>query len=182
MGSNMAVMERCCCCRVRTACLIFGILYLVGALYQIGSDFQTIIENVATDEAEKQQEYNEMVEAFEYLGIHLTREQMANFFTIDFYITFASLAFYGVHKAKAKFLTPSLVFFPIDVLVRIIFVAIHASNLGFTHPLTITMNAICVISIVFDFFIWLCVYSHRQQIRDQLIDHEEFGGNEKFAM
>merc|ERR1711915_704860 len=182
---GMAVMERFCCCTVRTACLIFGILYLVGALWQIGKDCKTIIEYVLTDESKKQQEYN---------GIIISGEQMANFFTIDFYITIASLVLdfimvvvaslglKGAHKAKPKFLTPSLVFLPIDGLVRIIFVAIQASSLGFTHPLIITMHAICVISIVLDFFTWLCFYSHRQQIQGQLIDHEEFGGNEKFAM
>ena len=155
----------------------------------------TIIDNVLTDESKKQQEYNEMaLQLFQYHGIIITGEQMANFFTIDFYITIVSLALdfisvvvaslglHGVNKTKAKFLTPSLVFFPLDGLVRIIFVAIQASSLGFMHPLTITMHAICVISIAFDFFIWLCFYSHRQQIQGQLIDHEEIGGNEKFAM
>ena len=33
-----------------------------------------------------------------------------------------------------------------------------------------------------DFFVWLCVFSHRQQIQNQLVNHEEWEGNEKFAM
>ena len=190
----MAVMENCCCCRVRTACLIFGSLYLIGAIFTIGSDGSSIVTEMRKTPEEQNHEYDDLLAAYQYVGIESTREQIVNFLNIDFYVTFvdlflsmcmviiASLLIFGVHKAKSRFLVPSLVFFPLDTLVRIIFVAVHVENLGFLHPLAITINVICICGIVFDFFIWLCVYSHRQQIKDQLVSHEEWEGSEKFAL
>eukprot|EP00091_Calanus_sinicus_P023738 TRINITY_DN8188_c0_g1_i1.p1 TRINITY_DN8188_c0_g1~~TRINITY_DN8188_c0_g1_i1.p1 ORF type:complete len:220 (-),score=75.87 TRINITY_DN8188_c0_g1_i1:179-751(-) len=190
----MAVMENCCCCRVRTACLIFGSLYLVCSLWAIGDDISSIITNNRKTSEEQESEYNDLHQAFNDIGLTTTREQIVNFINIDFYITFgnlflsvfvaafSALMLYGVHKAKSRFLVPSLIFYPIDTVVRVIFLVVHVANLGFLHPLSILLNVTCLGGIVFDFFIWLCVYSHRQQIKDQLVNHEEWEGNEKFSM
>ena len=190
----MAVMENCCCCRVRTACLIFGSLFLVCNLWSIGDDISTIITNTKETSQQQETEYNETLQAFNDVGLKTTREQIVNFLNIDYYITFANivlsvfvavfsgLMIYGVDKAKSRFLVPCLIFYPIDTLVRIIFLVVHVENLGFLHPLSIILNVTCLVGIVFDFFIWLCVFSHRQQIKDQLVNHEEWEGNEKFSM
>merc|ERR1711892_537696 len=186
---KMAIMENCCCCRVRTACLVFGSLYLVGALWWIGDDVSTIVTNLSRTHQEQVTEVNDLLEAFNTIGIHSTKEEIVNFLNIDSYITYANLflsvfvalfsgfMLYGVHKAKSKFLAPSLIFYPIDTVCRIIFVAVHVQNLGFLHPLSIILYVTCLIGIVFDFFIWLCVFSLRQQIKDQ-----EWEGNEKVSM
>merc|ERR1711892_1337517 len=200
LSFKMAIMENCCCCRVRTACLVFGSLYLVGALWWIGDDVSTIVTNLSRTHQEHVTEDTRTIRiflrvwAFHTVGINSTKEEITNFLNIDSYITYANLflsvfvalfsglMLYGVHKAKSKFLAPSLIFYPIDTLCRIIFVAVHVQNLGFLHPLSIILNVTCLIGIVFDFFIWLCVFSHRQQIKDQLVNHEEWEGNEKFSM
>merc|ERR1711936_1307714 len=191
---KMVVMENCCCCRVRTACLIFGSLYLAGAILSFGDDLSNIVKETVKSSNDKNKEIEEQIEALQFIGITISKEKLINFFHIDYHITLvnillsacmivvASLLIYGVHKAKSKFLVPSLIFFPLDTIVRIIFVIVHVYNLGFLHPIAITINIIFLCGIVFDFFIWLCVYSHRQQIKNQLVDHEEWEGNEKFPM
>ena len=187
-------MENCCCCRVRTACLIFGGLYLLGAVWGVGDEISTIVTTVNKTPEQTQQEVVDIQQAFNEIGVKLTQDQIFNFLDIGFYLTignlflsvflivFSGLMLYGVHNSKSSFLVPGLIFYPVDTIIRIIFVAVHVQNLGFTHPLSILFNITCLVGIVLDFFVWLCVFSHRQQIQNQLVNHEEWEGNEKFAM
>ena len=190
----MAIIENCCCCRVRTACLIFGGLYLVCAVWSVGDEINSLITRASQTPDEEQTEAGEIRNAFNLIGVTFTQEEIINFLHIDYYLTFgnlilsvfiavfSALMLYGVHKAKSSFLVPSLIYYPIDTFIRIIFAAVHVHNLGFFHPFSIVFNITCLVGIVLDFFIWLCVYSHRQQIKDQLVNHEEWEGNEKFSM
>ena len=153
-----------------------------------------ILTTVNQTPEQRQLEVEDIQQGFNTIGVKITQDQIVNTLKIDFHLTtgnlflsvfiavFSGLMLYGVHKAKSSFLVPGLIFYPIDTFIRIIFVAIHVQNLGFSHPLAIIFNITCLIGIVLDFFVWLCVFSHRQQIKNQLVDHEEWEGNEKFAM
>eukprot|EP00092_Neocalanus_flemingeri_P005036 GFUD01005416.1.p1 GENE.GFUD01005416.1~~GFUD01005416.1.p1 ORF type:complete len:200 (+),score=7.92 GFUD01005416.1:53-601(+) len=182
----MAVMENCCCCRIRTACLVFGYI-LLGAMYIfIPYHIISIVTAMGKSPGEKNKELNELLDDFGELGIRITAKQMTTLISIYYYINLflsvcmaivVSLLIFGTHKAKSRLLVPCLVFFPLDNLVRIIFVAILAPNLGILHPLA-TTNIICIFSIIFNFFFWLCVFSHWQQINDQ----EKEPGREKHTI
>eukprot|EP00092_Neocalanus_flemingeri_P005866 GFUD01006314.1.p1 GENE.GFUD01006314.1~~GFUD01006314.1.p1 ORF type:complete len:183 (-),score=28.05 GFUD01006314.1:250-798(-) len=176
----MAVFERCCCCRVRTACLLFGALILIGSIFAIGRDVKEILANEDFSHQELQQ-------VLKHLNMEnmMTAEQLKTFFTTDFYTTIADLILaivmvivsgvllYGVHKAIARFLVPILVLIPFDFLIRFIFVCVHSFNLGFLSPLLITMNVACSIGMIFDIFLWLCIFSHWQQINDELVGQDD---------
>merc|ERR1711970_1244373 len=151
---KMAIIENCCCCRVRTACLIFGALYLVGSVWWVGDEIKAIVTSANQTPEEYQAEVDDTRDVFNEIGVTFTRDQIINFFNIDYYLTignlflsvfiaiFSALMLYGVHKAKASFLLPGLIFYPVDTFIRIIFVVVHVHNLGFFHPLSIIFNIV----------------------------------------
>merc|ERR1719318_1195894 len=114
-----------------------------------------------------------------YNELGLSAEQSQTFHSTSYYTTiadlflslamiiFSSLLLYGVNKGIAKYVKPILVFVPSDFIVRFIFVCIHSINLGFFNPVSLFLNAACCMGMVFDIFIWLCFYSHYQQLSDQ---------------
>eukprot|EP00092_Neocalanus_flemingeri_P023960 GFUD01025991.1.p1 GENE.GFUD01025991.1~~GFUD01025991.1.p1 ORF type:complete len:182 (+),score=29.62 GFUD01025991.1:71-616(+) len=170
----MAVMERCCCCRVKTGSLILGALFLIGSILSIGRDVKEIKE---TDEFRNE----DLQLVFEDLQMDsVSVDQMQSFLTTAYYIAIADLILsiimviasglliYGVQKGIARFVVPILVLIPIDFLIRFSFVCVHSLNLGFLHPLSIALNLVCCLGMVFDIFIWLCIFSHWQQIKDEL--------------
>lgn len=169
----MAVMEKCCCCSVRTGSLVFGGLILIGSILAVGRDAKEIMEGSPNLSYEDRQL---VVDQLQIEG--MTADQLQTFLTTAHYTTIADLflsigmivvsglLIYGVNKGIARFVKPILVFIPIDFVIRFIFVCVHSINLGFLHPLSITLNFICCIGMVIDIFIWLCFYSHWQQIKD----------------
>eukprot|EP00092_Neocalanus_flemingeri_P072755 GFUD01089623.1.p1 GENE.GFUD01089623.1~~GFUD01089623.1.p1 ORF type:complete len:183 (-),score=21.01 GFUD01089623.1:70-618(-) len=171
----MAVMERCCCCRVKTGSLILGALFLIGSILAIGRDVKEIKENEHISNEDLQQ----VLEHLEMDSV-VTVDQMQSFLATQHYITIADLILsivmivvsglliYGVQKGIARFVVPILVLIPIDFLIRFSFVCVHSLNLGFLHPLSIALNLVCCLGMVFDIFIWLCIFSHWQQIKDGL--------------
>eukprot|EP00092_Neocalanus_flemingeri_P001487 GFUD01001586.1.p1 GENE.GFUD01001586.1~~GFUD01001586.1.p1 ORF type:complete len:182 (-),score=27.06 GFUD01001586.1:177-722(-) len=175
----MAVMERCCCCRVKTGSLILGALFLIGSILAIGRDVKDIKENEDISNEDLQQVLNHLQMD------SITVDQMQSFLATQHYITIADLILcivtivvsglliYGVQKGIARLLVPILVLIPMDFLVRFIFVCFHSFNLGFFHTMSITMNLGCCILMVCDIFIWLCFFSHWQQIKDGLIGQDD---------
>ena len=164
----MAVLETCCCCSVKTGSLVFGVFMLIGSIWTVVRDVKDIMAGVMSD---KDQE-----DALQELN--LTREQMNTFILMSYWITvanlllslatliFSSLLLYGVIKGIAKFVKPILVFIPIDLVAGVIFVCIYSINVGFLHPLSTMLNIACLIIMVYYIFIWLCFYSHYQQLSD----------------
>ena len=61
---KMVVMEKCCCCSVRTACLIFGAFALLGSFLQLSKDGKEVAKILGSDEHRREAEldtlYNEM--------------------------------------------------------------------------------------------------------------------------
>ena len=87
---------------------------------------------------------------------------------------------YGIKKEKERFLLPAIYYIPVDGLFRyvlqkfnaidifcssyrIIQVTTYMAIFGFRHPVSdiIIIIIIYIVDIIIDFFIWLCVYSHR---------------------
>ena len=84
---------------------------------------------------------------------------------------------YGIKKEKDRFLLPIIYYIPIDgafrylpsalliclpiLVIRFIQVTAYTFTFGFLHPISAILNVTFIISIIIDFFIWLCVYSHR---------------------
>ena len=115
------------------------------------------IENIREDQMRSFQTYT-----------HTHYTTIADFLLSIAMVITSSLLIYGVHKGIARFFVPILVLVPIDFLVRLTFVCVHSINLGFLHPISIAMNFTCSIGMIFDIFIWLCIFSHRQQLNDEL--------------
>ena len=171
----MAVMEKCCCCSVKTGSLVLGSLMLIGSILAVGRDAKDVMAG-SPDIS-----YSDLELVVDQLGMSV--EQMQTFVSTSHYTTiadlflslamiiFSSLLLYGVNKGVAKYVKPILVFLPVDFVVRFIFVCIHSINLGFFHPLSIALNIVCCIGMVFDIFIWLCFYSHYQQLCDRSDGH-----------
>ena len=160
----MAVMERCCCCTVKTGSIVLGALMLIGSILAVGRDAKDIMAGGSS------------ISNSDFGDLGMTRDQIETFQTTSKYLTFADLLLsliyilmsglliYGVNKGNAKLVKPILVFVPIDFVIRFIFVSIHCINLGLFHPLSILLNLVICLSMVFDIFIWLCIYSHYQQL------------------
>eukprot|EP00092_Neocalanus_flemingeri_P029785 GFUD01032338.1.p1 GENE.GFUD01032338.1~~GFUD01032338.1.p1 ORF type:complete len:184 (+),score=24.22 GFUD01032338.1:130-681(+) len=183
-------MKNCWCCQLRTACLVFGYLLLVWRIGAIGNDCYSIVTEMGENSTYTYttQELNELRDAFIKLG------PMTKLISIDNHITFinlfldictvivASLLIFGTLNRKSRFIIPSLVFFPLDTLVQIIFVFVLVANLGFLHPFTMFLSIKFILGISFNFFIWLCVFSYWQGIKEQLVDQEDGPGREKYTL
>eukprot|EP00092_Neocalanus_flemingeri_P067635 GFUD01082579.1.p1 GENE.GFUD01082579.1~~GFUD01082579.1.p1 ORF type:complete len:194 (+),score=20.62 GFUD01082579.1:80-661(+) len=177
----MVVMEKCCCCSVRTACLIFGGFALFGSLIQVSNDAKDIYHNITMSRQDQDLNLWELYDLSNMDGLNMgtTKDEIRNFLAIAFYysvtdlflsiaiIVAASFLIYGVLKENSNYLVPTMIVWPLDLFVRIIFVLIHSINLGFLHPISLALNIILCCGVVFDIFIWLCVYSHWQQLKTE---------------
>eukprot|EP00092_Neocalanus_flemingeri_P043380 GFUD01047796.1.p1 GENE.GFUD01047796.1~~GFUD01047796.1.p1 ORF type:complete len:223 (-),score=51.49 GFUD01047796.1:176-808(-) len=63
----MAVFERCCCCSLRTGCLVFGTLGLVMALVNIGLAFNGFVSYELATEEELHGQVDEILKVVEEL-------------------------------------------------------------------------------------------------------------------
>ena len=173
----MVVMESCCCCSVRTGCLVFGVFAVLGGIMQLGRDGKEVARRAITDEFQREEAvdifYNEIQGTMD-----VERDEIRNFFEINFYLAIpdsflclgviiaASCLIYGVRSKKRSFLIPVMVVFPLDLIVRICFVVILCINFGIAHPISITVCIIFFYGIIFDIFVWLCVFSHWQELAE----------------
>lgn len=150
---TMIILEKCCCCSVRSGCLVCGVLYLLGGLY-------TLVDAITN--AVQQSE----IEALYYINY-------INLFLSIFIVIFSGLMLYGVHKGEPNYLVPSIIFFPIDTLARLAFIPILGFTIGFLHPLCIILSITYLVGALLAFFIWLCVYSHHHQLKNPLLSLRE---------
>ena len=49
-------MEKCCCCSVRTACLVMGVLAMLGSVSQVFRDGGELANHAAIDQQQKEAE------------------------------------------------------------------------------------------------------------------------------
>jgi hypothetical protein len=171
-------IDKCCCCSVRTACLIFGAFALLVSPLQLRRDVNHFNNNEHQNEA--------VIDAFlsdirEKMDVH--RDEIKSLINIIFYHSipdfFLSLALivagscliYGVRSKKQNFFIPVMVVLPVDLFVRVILLFALIINFGISHPIIITIFTttfvIFFLGIIFDISLWLCVFSHWQQLKEQ---------------
>ena len=195
----MAVMRRCCCCKVRTACLVLAVLGLLDCLLRFGDGVASVAHLAARTEEARQQEVaawlqlhteilgaEDMDEAAVERSLALTYAMSCADLVVSTVATLTcATLLYGVIKEKERFLTPSLVFIPVDVVLTTVFMLALSATIGFLNPLVIVFNVLSLASAVLLGLVWVVVFSHRQQIRDQLTHNEEEEWSEeedKFSM
>ena len=180
-------MRRCCCCKVRTACLVLAVLGLLDCLLRFVASAASVARTAARTEHARQQEVAallrlhtevlgaaDMDEAAAARSLALTEAMSCADLAVSTVATLTCAALlYGVIKEKERFLTPSLVLIPVDVLLTSVFLAALSATLGLLHPLVLVFSVAHLASAVLLGLVWLVVFSHRQQIRDQLTHNEE---------
>jgi len=174
-------LRTCCCCKVRTACIVFGFVGAISGLLGLIQDTREIISIASQDP--KLIELTE--EFYREIGWDADREtlELAFLMTKIFsgfdlltsigLVVSSCMMVYGIKKEKDRFLLPAIYYIPIDGLLRFIQVTAYTAIFGFLHPVSSIINAFYIVEIIIDFFIWLCVYSHRREIKYQLKDAEE---------
>ena len=84
----MVVMENCCCCKVRTACLIFGILTLLGSISLIGKEGKAVFNYSGSSDDLVQEIYNQyMMED----GLQVAKDEIKKSISIEFAFSIANL-------------------------------------------------------------------------------------------
>ena len=143
MKMKLEIMEGCC--SAKTACLIFGFVYLVGGLFLFGY----VSTKVGTETRKGLEDPNgaesDLLEDIKFY-IHFV-----DLFLCACWVIVASILIFGVCKANSRFLTPTLVLIPPDTLVMIINVAVFVANFGFLNPVILAFNIIRISGIVFNF-------------------------------
>eukprot|EP00092_Neocalanus_flemingeri_P043382 GFUD01047798.1.p1 GENE.GFUD01047798.1~~GFUD01047798.1.p1 ORF type:complete len:174 (-),score=34.53 GFUD01047798.1:176-661(-) len=153
----MAVFERCCCCSLRTGCLVFGTLGLVMALVNIGLEIHEFVSSgLATEE--ELQFMEELREVFLATCILSTLQSVVS-------ITTYSLLIYGIHQAKYKFILPTLLWNPINVCIDVIIIILYTTLFDLAlHIVIITTAVYAIVSLL----CWLCVFSHWRMVKVQV--------------
>ena len=193
----MAILRNCCCCKVRTACIIFSILGIVDSFIRFMTNISDIWEFVAKSEYQEQEEVEAFMKVHEFLEVDITEADVRKALTIIFTmscidIVLSTLALitcltllFGVVKERQRLLMPSLYFIPLDVAIGTVFILAISGTIGFLNPISFMFNLANVVNIVILGLVWLVVWSHRQQINEQLTNNEEWEEDEdlnKFSM
>ena len=182
---------------MRTACIIFSILGLVDSFIRLMTNISDIWDYVAKSEYQEQEEVQAFMTVHEYLEVDITEADVRRALTIIFTmscidIVLSTLALtscctllFGVIKERQRLLMPSLYFIPLDVALGTVFILAISGTIGFLNPISFMFNLANVVNIVILGLVWLVVWSHRQQINDQLTNNEEWEEDEdlnKFSM
>jgi len=168
----MVRFERCCCCTVKTGSIVLGALMLVGSVLSIGDSAKDILNGGSK---------------LDLSDFDLTYYQQHRLNTLSYYLSLAnvalnsiciiisSLLIYGVNKENPKLVKPMVIFLPLDSAVRLIFIILICTTLGLLHPASLALNFLVLLSMIFNIFVWLCIYSHYQQLNE---GSDGYAGNE----
>ena len=182
---------------MRTACIIFSVLGLVDSFIRFVSNISDIWDFVAKSDYQEQEEVDAFIEVHKFLEVDITEDDVKSALTIIFTmscidIVFSGLALLtcitlliGVVKERQRLLIPSLYFIPVDLAVGTVFILAISGTIGFLNPISYIFILANVANIVVLGLVWLVVWSHRQQINDQLTNNEEWEEQEdlnKFSM
>ena len=80
----MAIMRNCCCCKVRTACIIFSVLGLLESLSRFVSNITTIVDFVNTTEDQDQATVEEFMKVHEILQVDIKESDVRRALTLLF--------------------------------------------------------------------------------------------------
>ena len=180
---SMVVVEQCCCCSVRTGSLVVGVVTLLGALLQLGNDVKELIRRAVTNIHQREEAvdifYNENRET-----IDVERDEIRSFFNLSFYIAAPDLVLclgmilvicsliHGVHSKNKTYLLPAIILVPLDLLLRVTVLFVLCYSLGIGHSISTILCLIFLYGVIIDTCLWLCVFSHWQQLKLQSKDSE----------
>ena len=167
--------KKCCCCTLRTVCLTLSWLAFIWELFSIlkaamnimGESFDDISDKNIERLAKKSYVKAEQIKSF----ILTTKFEMVISLMVSFVFLVVSFIIIGAKKPISTDLLPMLIAIPISAFVSYIFIAVHTINIGFMHPLTIAINIVHCITNIISFCVWLCFFTHWQEIRAE----EELG-------
>lgn len=177
----MVVIERCCCCSVRTASLIFAGLALFGSFVQLSNCGREIANYLTTNVHQKNEQIDILYEELHQFGVE--RSDIGTFQKISFYMAFPDLILclaiigaayallHGVRKKKPAFLIPVMVLFGLDFIVRLVFLMVLITCFGFTNPISMVASVIFFYGVIVDILVGLCIFSHWQQLKEE-DDHQ----------
>merc|ERR1711936_386134 len=165
---TMAVLEDCCCCKVRTGSLILAVLTIIGSISLIGrggraivvfagaspEDIDTLVQSEYSESSDyalrsSEDEIRLSIRLLFYFSI-------ANFLLGILALIAASCLIHGVRNENPSLMVPALVVWPLDMFVTFIFVLIFAICLGLSTDLGFGLSFGLLWRIAIDFFIWLC--------------------------
>ena len=174
----MVLMKKCCCCSTRTACKVFSVLGMIDCIYKVGNEIKEIMEAQLQSEYQKEQEMNEVLEGFKIINMPMDRASYEEFTSISLTAAYFDVIvyligmvaygclFYGVFKEAEKFLLPVLCFIPLDFIRATCIIIAYSATIGFNHPLAFVLNMVTVVNIVILVPVWLCIYSYKQQLKE----------------
>merc|ERR1711887_221832 len=163
---TIVVMERCCCCTVKTGSIVLGALMLVGSVMTIGRSANDILSGDSQVDERELYDYGMSsihVQRFKTIFYYLSLTNVVlSFITI----IISSLLIYGVNKENPKLIKPMVVFLPLDSAIRLIFVCLICINFGLLSPASLAVNFVWFFVMILNILIWLCIYSHYQQLNE----------------
>ena len=179
-------MKKCCCCSTRTACKVFSVLGMIDCIYKIGNDIKEIMKAHTQSDYQKEQDIDEVIEGFQILNMPMKKSSVEEFLSVSLTAAYFDILvaiigiiaygclFYGVFKEAEKFLLPSLCFIPLDFLKAAGIIIAYSATIGFGHPMAFALNMITVVNIVILVPVWLCIYSYKQQLKEEHLNKEDY--------
>jgi hypothetical protein len=174
----MAIFNRCCCCSLKTGCMVLGILMVVGGLYGVGSSIKYLATYTGLPSEDVMQKE---VEMFRRAGVDIDKDDIILFDGVTFYsnivglihnsisVPIYTLLMVGVQNVTYKLIVPSMAWLPVSFVISIVHMAVVMALFGMDHMLMIvTMVVIFGIVAALDLLLWLCLYSHWQQVKLQV--------------
>jgi len=152
---------------------------MIDCIYKIGQELKEIAAAQIQSESQKEKEMNEVLEGFRIMNMPMDEASYKEFESIsltaayfDVIVALIGLIaygclFYGVFKEAEKFLLPSLCFIPLDFIRATCIIIAYSATIGINHPLAFALNMVTVVNMVVLVPIWLCIYSYKQELKEE---------------
>jgi len=157
-------IARFCCCNVRTACLVFGILNLFNGLYGVSEARKGKSTAISTQYLQREvgmsSQQAEDFSKTQALFAKLTSSSSGIALVVN------GLMIYAVLNEKEKFLLPALFYIPVLMFYTFLTMILMPAITGW-HAIYWSMELVWILVLILYFFEWLCVYSHRKEIQEK---------------
>jgi len=152
---------------------------MIDCIYKVGNEVKEIMQAQVQSASQKEQETNDVLEGFKIMNMPMDRASYEEFTSIsltsayfDVIVALIGIVaygclFYGVFKEAEKFLLPVLCFIPLDFIRATGIIIAFSATIGFNHPLAFVLNMVTVVNIVILVPIWLCIYSYKQELKEE---------------
>ena len=169
----MVLMKKCCCCTVKTASWIFGVLGGLGGVYLIVSGI-IALQNPISKEDLHGWDWAESKKQV-YVDLYAASAYMAIIFGVVGCIVYLTLIV-GVIKENQRLLVPALVFIPVKMLKSFIFLIaniIMTGSAGFEDSFSATYNTTIIVVTVIEIVISICTFAVIFNFRKYLVKGQE---------